>query len=84
MGFHYGYEKKKFDAEWTRLEQEYRAAGMDDRQIAAMKEYGWSWSEGSKTCASVFQEIIKRFRTNNFKKDFATPQDFSSVEFFVV
>ena len=30
MGFHYGYEKRKFDTEWTRLEQEYRAAGMDD------------------------------------------------------
>ncbi len=43
MGFHYGYEKRKFDAEWTRLEQEYRAAGMDDRQIAAMKEYDWTW-----------------------------------------
>ena len=28
MGFHYGYEKRKFDAEWTRLEQEYRAAGI--------------------------------------------------------
>ena len=43
MGFHYGYEKRKFDTEWTRLEQEYRAAGMDDRQIAAMKEYDWTW-----------------------------------------
>ena len=42
MGFHYGYEKKKFDKEWTRLEQEYRAAGMSDTQIAAMREYDLS------------------------------------------
>ena len=39
MGFHYGYEKRKFDAEWTRLEQEYRAAGMDDRQIVVVKHF---------------------------------------------
>lgn len=49
MGFHYGYEKRKFDAEWTRLEQEYRAAGMDDRQIAAMKEYDWTWFCSQRT-----------------------------------
>lgn len=43
MGFHYGYEKRKFDMEWSRLEQEYRAAGMSDEQIADMKEYDWTW-----------------------------------------
>lgn len=43
MSFHYGIEKRKFDKEWEQLEQEYRAAGMDDEQIAAMREYDWAW-----------------------------------------
>lgn len=28
MGFNYGYEKKKFDSRWKRLEVEYCDAGM--------------------------------------------------------
>ena len=43
MGFHYGIEKRKFDKEWEQLEQEYRTAGMNEAQIAAMKEYDWAW-----------------------------------------
>lgn len=29
MGFNYGYEKKKFDSRWKRLEVEYCDAGVD-------------------------------------------------------
>lgn len=57
MGFHYGYEKRKFDAEWTRLEQEYRAVGMDDRQIAAMKEYDWTWFCSQRTYQNRVQAL---------------------------
>ncbi len=57
MGFHYGYEKRKFDAEWTRLEQEYRAAGMNDRQIAVMKEYDWTWSQSGSSRSAVQQAL---------------------------
>ena len=39
----YGYEKKKFDSRWKRLEVEYCDAGMSEEQIAAMKEYDWAW-----------------------------------------
>lgn len=42
MGFNYGYEKKKFDSRWKRLEVEYCDAGMSEEQIAAMKEYAES------------------------------------------
>ena len=38
MGFHYGYEKRKFDAEWTRLEQEYRAAGISKVQFEFVRQ----------------------------------------------
>lgn len=41
MGFNYGLEKKKFDAEWERLRREYRAAGMDEAAIQEMYEYDW-------------------------------------------
>ena len=34
MGFNYGYEKKKFDSRWKRLEVEYCDAGMSEEQIA--------------------------------------------------
>ena len=30
MGFNYGYEKKKFDSRWKRLEVEYCDAGMSE------------------------------------------------------
>lgn len=41
MGFNYGLEKKKFNAEWDRLRPEYQAAGMSDETIQAMRECDW-------------------------------------------
>ena len=52
MGFNYGYEKKKFDSRWKRLEVEYCDAGMSEEQIAAMKEYDWAWF----CCQRVYQD----------------------------
>ena len=44
MGFHYGYEKRKFDAEWTRLECE------DHHSVATMDKHhdheGIHWTCG--------------------------------------
>lgn len=39
MGFNYCQERKKFEKEMQKKEQQYRAAGMSDAQIAAMREY---------------------------------------------
>lgn len=61
MGFNYGYEKKKFDSRWKRLEVEYCDAGMSEEQIAAMKEYDWAWFCSQR----VFQNHIF-----NSKKDY--------------
>lgn len=41
MGFHYGFEKKKFDADWKILRKEYESAGMSDESIQAMYEFDW-------------------------------------------
>ena len=41
MKFNYGLEKKKFDENWEKMEKEYRAAGMAEEAISAMREYDW-------------------------------------------
>jgi len=41
MGFNYGLEKKRFNAEWDRLRREYQSADMSDAMIQAMHEYDW-------------------------------------------
>ena len=57
MGFNYGYEKKKFDSRWKRLEVEYCDAGMSEEQIAAMKEYDWA-------CVLQSKGFSKPYATN--------------------
>ncbi len=39
MGFNYRQERKKFEEEMQQKEQQYRAAGMSERKIVAMREY---------------------------------------------
>lgn len=41
MGFNYAAEKKKFETLWTRLQREYRAAGMSDEAIQKMHDFDW-------------------------------------------
>ena len=36
MGFHYGFEKRKFTEEWKKLYREYKAAGMSEEDIQAI------------------------------------------------
>lgn len=64
MGFNYGYEKKKFDSRWKRLEVEYCDAGMSEEQIAAMKEYDWAWFCSQR----VFQNHTHQYLVNNMMK----------------
>ena len=61
MGFNYGYEKKKFDSRWKRLEVEYCDAGMSEEQIAAMKEYDWAWFCSQR----VFQNHMMKYVVNH-------------------
>lgn len=64
MGFNYGYEKKKFDSRWKRLEVEYCDAGMSEEQIAAMKEYDWAWFCSQR----FFKTIRNQYLVNNMMK----------------
>ena len=42
MGFHYAREKKKFDAEWAKTAAWYKAEGMSDEDIEAMRRFDWA------------------------------------------
>ena len=39
MGFHNGYEIKKFERKWNGLRKEYADAGMDEEAIAQMYDF---------------------------------------------
>lgn len=39
MGFNNGLERRKFEAEWQKLREEYAAAGMDEEAIEAMYQF---------------------------------------------
>ena len=41
MGFNYGKEKIRFDKNWNKLAEQYRAAGFEEVGIEAMREYDW-------------------------------------------
>ena len=41
MKFNYTREKRKFDARWKRLQEEYKAAGMDRLAIEELRAFDW-------------------------------------------
>ncbi len=57
MNFNYAREKRKFDKEWERLQEEYATAGMDDNAIALMKEFDWQWFCSRRTYARHNQPL---------------------------
>ncbi len=65
MSFNYGREKRAFDKEWEHLEAEYRAAGMDQKEIQKMKEFDWKWFCSERT----YHNHVQTLPTGNFEKD---------------
>ena len=41
MGFNYAKEKRSFDAEWIKLDEQYREAGFDAESIQMMRDFDW-------------------------------------------
>ena len=73
MNFNYAREKRRFNKEWERLQEEYAAAGMDDTAIARMKEFDWQWFCSRRTYARHNQPLpddgnIPEDRTVLFRK----------------
>ncbi len=71
MGFNYGYEKKKFDSRWKRLEVEYCDAGMSEEQIVV--NHSCSESLHRYLINGMLIRLIKRdmdgwlrWKTNNY------------------
>ena len=58
MGFNYGYEKKKFDSRWKRLEVEYCDAGMSEEQMTG---HGFA-------VKGFFKTIRNQYLVNNMMK----------------
>ena len=42
MGFNYAHEKARFDREWKKTQQTYRAAGINEEAIQEMHDFDWS------------------------------------------
>ena len=57
MGFNYSKEKLRFDAEWRKLAEEYRAAGFDEAGIQAMHEYDLEQFRKRRTHENHTQEL---------------------------
>ena len=57
MGFNYSQEKLRFDAEWRKLAEEYRAAGFDETGIQAMHEYDMEQFRKRRTHENHTQEL---------------------------
>jgi hypothetical protein len=55
MGFNYGYEKKKFDSRWKRLEVEYCDAGMSEDTPAPSVE---SSAMGTLNTSLSFRAVL--------------------------
>ena len=79
MGFNYGYEKKKFDSRWKRLEVEYCDAGMSEEQIAAMKEYDWAWFCSQRVFQNHTQPVARLWHCSRS----AVAQRFKKIKKFL-
>lgn len=73
MGFNYGREKRRFDKEWEQLQKEYAVAGMEEVDIARMKEFDWEWFCSRRTYENNTQSLpdetdMEEGRTVLFRK----------------
>jgi RNA polymerase sigma factor (sigma-70 family) len=57
MGFNYGLEKRKFDAEWQKRADEYSAAGFDAVGIQAIRDYDWEMFKARRRNVNREQEL---------------------------
>ena len=57
MGFHYAYEKKKFDARWRALREYYTSCGMAQQAINALYEFDWAWFCSQRSYENRTQEL---------------------------
>lgn len=86
MSFNYGREKRRFDKEWEQLQKEYADAGMDEADIAQMKEFDWKWFCSRRVYDSHNQalpdeENMDEGRTVLFRKFPELSADFKQQEF---
>lgn len=89
MGFNYASEKRRFDAEWSVLAEQYREAGFDETGIQAMREFDWEWFCQRRTYENRIQLLPSEVIDNNddesrstlFKKFTSLSVSFGESEF---
>lgn len=84
MNFNYSYEKKKFEQEWSKLEKEYREAGMPNEDIQTMKEFDLEYFRLNRntvlhTCDLQDNEVLE----DNGNDDFGNI-DFNKIEYATI
>ena len=57
MGFNYGREKKKFDADWKKKAAWYRAAGMSEDAIQTLHAFDWEQFKSERRYVNHTQEL---------------------------
>ncbi|MBE6984558.1 MAG: sigma-70 family RNA polymerase sigma factor [Ruminococcaceae bacterium] len=61
MGFNYGLEKKRFEAEWARLRKEYVEAGMSEEAVQDMYEYDMNEFRRKRIIAIHEQAFVGKY-----------------------
>ncbi len=73
MGFNYGLEKKKFEAEWKKIRKEYEEAGMSEVAINAMYEYDLNAFNKRRSVSNHEQQIPGFDDMDSVKSDTESP-----------
>lgn len=60
MGFNNGLERKKFEAQWSRLRVEYAASGMDESAISALYEFDSQTFNSNRRYAEHTQAVSRQ------------------------
>lgn len=60
MGFNNGSERKKFEAQWSRLRVEYAACGMDESMMITMYEFDWQTFNSDRRYAEHTQTFSRQ------------------------
>jgi len=58
MGFNYGLETKKFNERWNKLRAEYEAAGMNEAEMQAMRDFDWDWLKSERRHRTHNQPLV--------------------------
>ena len=75
MGFNYAHEKARFDREWSKTQQTYRSAGMNEESIQAMHDFDWTLFKKER----LYQLHTQKLESADFSGEDAAQTDKSPL-----